>query len=340
MKLVVDVPEYIVERARGLVHDGVYRDLSSFAAASMENQLALEAHEETVSTAHAAASRKRPQAQTRASLSVMHDAAPERSSPPALEYPESPGRTVAEQWPWGQINRILPAKFAVRLLDKELTLAEPVIPFDAFRNEAAARARDFGVWLKENDTRYRRRRGERLSAGFPTGDDEESSLKRYAVHFIGHRRKRDDTWFGALFELKFANAAVMGREISLGLTEAGLQFARIENPILDRSDVSSTLSDEEIEFYLDHIQKRVPGETYAFQLILGLIEDGVTRRRQLNEAIKAAVGLGWTEALANTQRSGAMARMYELALIDKARDGLRVRYGTTPRGMAWLTGTR
>jgi len=136
--------------------------------------------------------------------------------------------------------------------------------------------------------------------------------------------------------LKFGNAEVVGRALSVGLTEAGLEFARISNPVLDDSDLSSSLSEEEIEFYLEHIRARVPGEVYAFELILSLIAEGVNGREELNEQIKKRVPLDWTDAVVNTQRAGAMARMYELGLIEKSREGLRVEYGVSERGIRWL----
>jgi len=336
MRIIVDVPEYLVERARKLIGQGTYRDLSSFVTASMESQLTLEERESAEQVLTLAREQERVARVSARGLPLAADLSIPQGERPTLGYPTRPGDTLAEQWPWGQINKILPVKFTVRLLANEVSEVEPLVPLDVFRMEAARKAKEFGRWLAKNDAKYKRRWGERLSAGFPIGKDEESSLNRYASHFVGHERKRDGALFGALFDLKFGNAEVVGRALSVGLTEAGLEFARISNPVLDDSDLSSSLSEEEIEFYLEHIRARVPGEVYAFELILSLIAEGVNGREELNEQIKKRVPLDWTDAVVNTQRAGAMARMYELGLIEKSREGLRVEYGVSERGIRWL----
>lgn len=338
--ILADVPEYVVERARKFIGKGRYKDLSSFVTASMENQLALEEREGAEQVLTLATQQERAERPPSRELPLAAELSIPQGQRPTVAYPPRPGDTLAEQWPWGQINKILPIKFTVRLLANEVSEMEPLVPLDVFRMEAARKAKDFGRWLAKNDAKYKRRWGERLSAGFPIGKDEESSLNRYASHFVGYERKKDGALFGALFELKFGNAEVIGRTLSVGLTGAGLEFARIPNPVLDNSDLSSSLSEQEIEFYLEHIRARVPGEVYAFELILGLIAEGVNGREELNEQIKRTVPLEWTDAVVNTQRAGAMARMYELVLIEKSRDGLRVEYGVTEQGMRWLRTSR
>ena len=340
MRIIVDVPEYLVERARKLIGQGRYRDLSSFVTASMESQLTLEERESPEQVLALAGKEEPVERVPERALPLTAELWIPQGERPTLGYPTRPGDTFAEQWPWGQINKILPVKFTVRLLANEVNEVEPLVPLDVFRMEAARKARDFGGWLAKNDAKYKRRWGERLSAGFPIGKDEESSLNRYESHFVGYERKKDGALFGALFDLKLGNAEVVGRALSVGLTEAGLEFARIPNPVLDNSDLSSSLSEDEIEFYLGHIRARVPGEVYALELILGLIAEGVDGREKLNEQIKNRVALPWTDAVVNTQRAGAMARLYELGLIEKRRDGLRVEYRVTDTGMRWLSSRR
>lgn len=337
MRIVVDVPEYLVERARRLIAREEYRDLSSFVAASMENQLTLEETPQATEPLTPTEVQEEVALVSRMSKPVGLGFEPPRHEPPTLAYHSRPGREPVDQWPWGQINKLLPVKLAVRLLANQVSDIEPAIPLDLFRMNAAQRARILGLWLMRNDKKFGRRRDERLSAGFPTGGVEESSLNRYATHFVGYERKKDKALFGALFELMFANAKVVGTKLSVGLTKAGLQFAKIPSPVLDNADLSSSLGEEEIEFYLKHIQARVPGDVYAFGLILGLVAEGVNRREELNERVRSKVGLDWTDAVVNTQRAGTMARMYELGLFRKIRDGLKVEYQVTELGMSWLS---
>jgi len=334
--ILADVPEYVVERARKFIGKGRYKDLSSFVTVSMENQLALEERESAEQVLTLPGEQEPVGRPSERGLPLAADLSIAQGERPTLAYPTRPGDTLAEQWPWGQINKILPIKFTVRLLANEISEVEPLVPLDVFRMEAARKARVFGRSLAKNDAKYKRRWGERLSAGFPVGKDEESSLNRYASHFVGYERKRDGALFGALFELKFGNAEVVGRTLSVGLTDAGLEFARIHNPMFDNSDLSSSLSEEEIALYLEHIRARVPGEVYAFELILGLIAEGVNGREELNEQIQKRVPLDWTDAVVNTQRAGAMARMFQLGLLRREREGARVKYDLTEKGVRWL----
>lgn len=339
MRMVVDLPEYLIDRARKLIGSERYRDLSSFIAASMENQLTLEERARGPEALFLRETQKEPEAVSTPTISLPLALEFPSDGVPTLPYRSRPSERAAHKWPWGQINKLLPVKFAVRLLARQVTTIEPVVPLDDFKEEAAHKARTLGLWLARNDAKYNRRWGERLSAGFPIGKGkkERASLNRYASQFIGSRRKKDDALFGALFELQFGSAGVEGTKLSVGLTEGGMEFARLRNPVLDDHDLSSALSDKEAEFYLEHIRARVPGETDAFTLILGLLADGVTRREELNDHIKDRVGLPWSGKVVNTQRAGAMARMYDLGLIDKTKDGLQVQYHLTDRAKGWLT---
>lgn len=339
MRIVVDLPEYLIDRARKLISTEKYRNLSSFVAASIENQLTLEEVGSGPETLLATEPQEEIEAASSASMPLQLAFEFPSEGVPTLPYLSRPGERPEQQWPWGQINKLLPVKLAVRLLARQVSNIEPVIPLDGFKDEAAHKARILGLWLARNDAKYKRRWGERLSAGFPIGkgEKERTSLNRYASHFVGSQRKKDNALFGALFELQFGSAQIEGTQLSVGLTEAGLQFARLPNPVLDNDDLSSPLSEQEIEIYLDHIRARVPGEVYAFTLILSLLADGVNRREELNRHIKDRVELPWTDKVVNTQRAGAMARMYDLDLIKKTRDGLQVEYHATDRAMSWLS---
>lgn len=335
MRVVADVPEYLVERVRQLVAKGTYGSLSSFVVASIESQLTLE--ESPLGVGYAATLGAQPGLVVPA-VSMHQLAGLELPSDelPTLESPSRPEEMPVEQWPWGYMNRLLPVKFTVRLLANMVSSVEPSVPLDAFRVAAADAARVFGMWLMTNDDKQGHRRGERLSEGFPIGEAEEASLRRYGNNFVGYERKRDGALFGALFELKLANVERIHGKLSVGLTEEGLRCAQIANPVLDNSDLSSSLSGEEIEFYLDHIRAKVPGEVFAFQLSLKLIAEGVDTRQKLTKEVKSRVPLDWADSVAGIQVAGTTARMTELGLVDRDRHGQRVAYRISERGSNWL----
>lgn len=338
MRMVVDIPEYLVDRARQLIAAERYRDLSSFVAASMENQIGLEEgplEEES----HGALQRTL--------VSVKQSAPPwpfvdklgvPSGRVPAVPYAHQKDSAVQALWPWGQINKLLPVKFAVRLLANSVSDSEPFLPLDDFRQTAAEMARGFGQRLEGVDKQLKHKWGERLSAGFPIGDRTESSLDRYANHFVGSYRKSDGRRFGALFELQFAGIQTDETATSIGLTDAGAEFAKVRNPIIDDSDVTAPLGEAEIEFYLRHIEQRVPGECHAFALVIDLIGGGATRRSELAQEIKRKVPFDWTNTVAETYRAGSMSRMSDLDLLTKTKHGQTVEYGVSDRGLDWYHG--
>jgi hypothetical protein len=336
MRIVVDIPEYLVERARRLIAAQTYRDLSSFVATSMENQLALELTPGNEELHGGSDSTFIPVIGSTPISPLQGKLAVPSGGVPILPYSQRRDRPELARWPWGQINKLLPVKFAVRLLANSLSESEPLVSLDDFRATAAEMARVFGLRLRGVDEQVQRKWGSRLSAGFPISDRTQSSLDRYANQFVGRYRETDGRLFGALFELQLGDVRNDATGACVGLTEAGVEFARARNPIIDDSELRGPLSEPEIDFYLRHIEDRVPGEFHAFALILGLIEGGISGRPDLIEQIKQRVPFDWTDSVADTYRAGAMSRMFDLDLLTKTKNGLTVQYGVTHRGMAWL----
>lgn len=336
MRIVADVAEYLVQGARELIEGGRYQDLSSFVAASMENQLTLEGTPFGTGAQSSVRAPARVKPSGEPSMLPLRGLELPAKEVPTLESRSRPGDTPVEQWLWGYINRVLPVKVAVRLLANRLGPARSLVPLHLFKAEAAETARVLGLRLMSNDDEHGRRRGERLSEGLPVAEDEDASLSRYASNFVGYERKRDGVFFGGLFELKLGDAGEVRGELGVGLTEAGLCFAQIANPILDNWDTSSSLSEEEIEFYLSHIRASVPGEAFAIELILTLMSEGVDTRGKLSEQVTKRLELEWTDTVASIQVAGATARMSELGLVDRMRDGQGVVYRISERGSSWL----
>jgi hypothetical protein len=185
------------------------------------------------------------------------------------------------------------------------------------------------------DQAEKRRPGYKLSTGFPTSDKIDKAERRFRSQFIAYVRD-DRQVSGALPELMFADVVERGGDVAIGLTEAGVAFATLPNPVLDEGDLSHSLSEEEMELYLDHVRRRVPWEASAFALILRIITEGINGRMDINNAVRDRLKVEWTAKEVNTQRAGAMARMFDLGLLARERHGRRVQYVATQRGMTWL----
>jgi hypothetical protein len=193
------------------------------------------------------------------------------------------------------------------------------------------------MMLLAKDEELGKPRDKKLSTGFPIGSEIEKSFSRFWTQFIGYVRS-DGELTGALFELQFAEAVSNQQgDYVIALNPQGAEFAALSNPVIDMQSFENSLSEEEKQFYLRHIEKFVSGEVFAFFLTLSLISDGTNRREDLDEQIlRKADPEKWTRSLASTQRGGTISRLYELDLLEKVKSGNAVVYRVSEQGQLWL----
>jgi len=195
-------------------------------------------------------------------------------------------------------------------------------------------SRKFALLLRDIDERQGTRRDDRLDVGFPSGDDEDAASSRFLSQFFFDQRE-DGSVSGALPLLRFVGPVAEDR---IGLTEAGLTFARLENPVLRAPrEAQRRLSAEESEFYVQHVMERVPGEAAAFTAIAEAFRNGIHTNTDLADHLRNSVGPDWSDSLVSTQRSGAMGRMLDLGLTRRERQGVRVKFYLTEAGEARLS---
>jgi hypothetical protein len=130
--------------------------------------------------------------------------------------------------------------------------------------------------------------------------------------------------------MRFCNIYEEKKKKMIGITEEGLKFSSLVNPVLDDNNYEIALSEEESLFYINHIKENIKGEYEAMKWMLPQIKNGINDREALNKVIEKEYKKAWgndtTEAVINTQRAGLIARMFELGLIEKEKDGIRVKY--------------
>jgi Arc/MetJ-type ribon-helix-helix transcriptional regulator len=336
MRIIVDLPEYLILQVRELVREGRYGDISSFLATSIENQLMLDKTDIESGTVLVQEPQSWRTSRRPSIPSDMGYARADYSRAQAIQVHDWRGRGEGD-WLWGQVNKMLPIKFAVRLLANEITKSEHMPVLEEFADRAAATARVFGLSLKAVDEREGHRPGAKLSTGFPVSDKIDRAQQRFKSQFVG-QLAGNGRKSGALPELNLGNIIERNGHAVIGLTRWGLEFAALPNPLLDEGQYQLSLSDQEIDFYLDHIRRRVPWEASAFALILSIVTDGIGDREQVNRAIRDRLAANWSRAETNTQRAGAMSRMFDLRLLSSARRGRRVEYRATERGEWWMGG--
>jgi hypothetical protein len=230
---------------------------------------------------------------------------------------------------WGQYNHFLPLKFACRVVASLSHSSGVTVPLDIVHDRGAKMAGRLRENLVELDHEAKRPRGGRWAAGFPTND--QKSLDRFAAQILG-RVQRSGRTTGLVFDVGFIGIADEERR-SVALTEAGVHFARLENPVLDgERSGDSPLSTRERGFLISHITTNLPEEATFLQFLVDAIASGCDTPESLGGLVRRKYS-GWTEKVANTMRTGALGRLTDLGLVVRERRGSKVTYVATPEGM-------
>jgi hypothetical protein len=373
MRFIVDITQTRAEIINKFVTEGRYKSVGHFISAAIENQIYLEESDTAGELVTSPPNLKngirlqslepirsleeRPLSITKTSHdesgwpetnTIVNLKIPAATPPPVVAMPkyEQLASSVssdgeANSWVWGQINKILPVKVGSRVLYLMLLDLGQSMELEQFRNRAADVAFALGDMIREHENKKGKKRDERITAGLPGGDEPFKSKARYKNHFLGYMRK-DDKLDGAMSLLKLVNIYRNDRgRILIGLTEAGADFARLENPPIDSRDLDRSLSGKEVEFYLRHVQKNVPGEFQAIRWFLKTISGGITAREEINTKLKEENGKIWraSDAVINPQRAGLTSRASELGLVRaiKSDVGITVHYEITTQGKSLLS---
>lgn len=359
MKLVIDVPDSLLDKIRTAVRRGDYDNPREFVTVALENQAEMElsnTRPDDVMTLGQAIDSGDSEPMTDGNFSAVPQqtvgnyglSTLGRGEYDRISTVSMPKRErVGEDPLWGQYNRVFPVKLITRILANELRdqaihttsqvngSEDQWISLDRFNEEAAELAREYGLKIKQADKEKNRGRGEKLSAALPVGDDATKSKNRFQMHFIGYAEQNGDL-SGAAPELLLVSIPPDSMKL-IGITEPGLEFAEMWNPLLD-GGVSSdqSLSEEEVSFYLSHICQERPSEFEAMQLAAEAIAKGDDRPDSLSSQV-STLNDNWSEAQANTVRSGLVSRMFELGLISRERVGQRgIAYKLTDQGNTLL----
>jgi len=247
-----------------------------------------------------------------------------------------------DRWIFGQFNKLLPAKANCRALahlllgqsNRSLSLAQAS---DIIAEQACI----LGDWLSSFDKKYNLARDDALSTAFPTSSDRKGKGRlRYANQFVGNSTRQGDV-HGLLKEFGFI-LRIDGAKPSITLTDQGWQFAKLPNAVFDLTEPQPApkFTSEEQQFLLNHISTFVPKEDFAYFIILSNIKDGSNTPDLLDQSLVIHAPpkekRKFTDSFLNSQRSGAISRMTDLGLVERARNGIRVSYLLTPSGEIFL----
>jgi hypothetical protein len=240
-----------------------------------------------------------------------------------------------DRWIFGQFSKLLPAKASCRALVRSYPAPPRGFDIDKVAARIAQEAAALGEYLAGRDRHRASARDDAWAVGFPSVEDKaDRSRLRYANQFVGNIGKQG-ALTGLLIDLKLINVAKSDPKRIL-LTRVGWEFGVAENPALDGGGGDGKFTADEIQFLLEHIQRHVPVEDFAFRTILAAIRSGQDTPEKLDEACKHHVPAKRrneiTKVVITTQRTGVVSRMVDLGLVSRKRDGVRVSYVVTELG--------
>jgi hypothetical protein len=335
MRLIIEISREIAEKIGNLVKTGKFNSLPEFVQIAIHNQLLLEeSHkgEFELSVTPKPIGELPFQTTSPVSRPVISTLLNIREQGyDEIEVMPSPSTDNLEPGPlWGQYNRIFPVKVIVRALANLMIQTGGPMGLSDFGNLVSEIARFLGYQLRDLDKVRRKGAGEKLAIALPIGSDPYKSKSRFTSQFIGYIDSRERI-IGAAPKLGLVN--IFDTKLPrIGITEAGLKFALIANPILDeipQKDV--TLSVEEVEYYLMHVKEFLPVEAEIMDLVVQHIDKGDNSPEALREVV-SNFDPSLTVSQADTIRGGLVGRLSELDLISIVRSGRKITYELTAVG--------
>lgn len=239
-------------------------------------------------------------------------------SPLPMPQNARPGERI-----FGQVNRIFPFKLVCRWL-LAVAAAEGQWPkYAAVQTKLADDAGTIGSLLDQWDKAAERERGGELATALPRRKNN-ASLDRFLSQFVARITRASEISPGAVCQYDMATF----RDSTLALTEQGVAFSKLSNPILDNQDSKSTvaLSDGEADFLITHIRKWVPTEWADMKLALAAVKDGKSSPAELTATVRAELPHEWTDSMVQTHISGVIARLSDIRLVRRTWMGRNVQY--------------
>lgn len=242
------------------------------------------------------------------------------------------------------VQRLLPLKFCLCVLAAEIRKkGETYISLERYQSELTQIAPTWRKNLEIKDQAASRARGERLSSTFPSSNsDLQKSLQRFLDSIVGYQYI-DGRQSGALSFLGFASISVEGNKNRIGITNAGLQFAKMTNPIINSNEnVFPPFSEKEREFLLNHILERSSTESaHIAYYMKTLIDNQSIGRRDLIRRMRVFYERIWnplelTPAMVDSLRGGVNGICVELGLARTKKEGKITTYIPTDLGLQWI----
>jgi hypothetical protein len=234
---------------------------------------------------------------------------------------------------FGQVNRLFPMKLACRWV---MSASDSHHQWPSLSEVSEALADDaarLGSLLEQHDLAKERKRDECLATGLPRRSNGPSK-DRFVTQFVARVTRGGHVFPGAMCQYRLASI----QDQKLALSQRGIDFALIDNPLLDGhlDTSSSALNDQETGCLLAHILEWVPQEQADIQAVIGAIAAGSSTPTSLITALRSYLPPDWNDGEIQTHVSGLIARMSELGLLRRRWHGRHVEYELSNVASPWM----
>jgi hypothetical protein len=177
------------------------------------------------------------------------------------------------------------------------------------------------------ETRENIPKGKRFSTAFPKQDvsDPALTMRRYLNHYVGRYQPRNESPSGFGHDLGFVSIETSDNEVTIQLTEAGLAFTRLPNPVLEHGPeaAEARLSDDEKAFLVTHIRETMDLEYEFMGFVYDTLEHHDQTYTQLMENFRSFLentpefSSDATDNQIRSHTAGTISRMVSMGILER-----------------------
>lgn len=240
---------------------------------------------------------------------------------------------------WGQFSRFLPIKVSLRILAGLSEENNSPVRVDDWFTSIFEWAPSVRKYLRSVDKENRIPRGEQFASGFPKSPlaSGVKSINRYLNHSCASIYK-DGKVVGFPAHLGLIHVEGEGEfeERLVSLTQAGLEYVAMSNPVIDEESTSTSMSPDESQFMMDKIEESLPASWGFLRFVLSSVAGGEDTPNELSAAIARLYGKGtsrnWNNKQVPTYRTGAIGLLGDMGLMSRTWNFRSVTYSVTDKG--------
>lgn len=240
---------------------------------------------------------------------------------------------------WGQFSRFLPIKVSLRILAGLSKENNSPVRVDDWFTSIFEWAPSVRKYLRSVDKENRIPRGEQFASGFPKSPlaSGVKSINRYLNHSCASIYK-DGKVVGFPAHLGLIHVEGEGEfeERLVSLTQAGLEYVAMSNPVIDEESTSTSMSPDESQFMMDKIEESLPASWGFLRFVLSSVAGGEDTPNELSAAIARLYGKGtsrnWNNKQVPTYRTGAIGLLGDMGLMSRTWNFRSVTYSVTDKG--------